>query len=111
MGPCHICAVLLCAGWDVFTLRYTLEEPLATIIDDEAVGSYHSVARLLWALKRAEHSLSGAWLLLNGMERSLARMEAGGRSSRLVTPGACAYNLISAVLIVECALISAKRTP
>lgn len=64
-----------------------MEEPLATVVTDAALAQYHSVARLLWALKRAEHALSASWLLLNGMERSLSRMEASARSSRLSPPG------------------------
>jgi gamma-tubulin complex component 3 len=75
------------AGWDVFSLRYTVEEPLASVVTDAAVGQYHAVARLLWALKRAEHSLSASWLLLNGMERALSRMEAAARRSSLSPPG------------------------
>ncbi|KAK9833447.1 hypothetical protein WJX81_006327 [Elliptochloris bilobata] len=75
-------------GWDVFSLRYAVDEPLATVLTAAAEAAYQRVAALLWALKRAEHSLGAAWLLLNAMQRQLARLAARARAEGLVCPGA-----------------------
>lgn len=72
----------------MFSLRYTVEEPLATVLTAAAEAAYQRVAGLLWALKRAEHSLGGAWLALNAMQRQLARLAARARRAGLACPGA-----------------------
>ena len=75
-------------GWDVFSLRYAVDEPLATVLTAAAEDAYQRVASLLWALKRAEHSLGAAWVLLNAMQRQLARLAARARREGLACPGA-----------------------
>lgn len=77
------------AGWDVFSLRYSVDEPLATVLTDAAAAQIQAVARLLWALKRAEHSLSAAWLLLNTTQRSLTRLAAKSRRLHVSSRGIC----------------------
>ena len=67
-------APLSSAGWDVFTLRYDVHEPLATLFNPPAMASYLRVFRLLWGLKRVEHGLSGAWQMLNAMQRQLSML-------------------------------------
>ncbi|EIE20511.1 hypothetical protein COCSUDRAFT_48540 [Coccomyxa subellipsoidea C-169] len=74
-------------GWDVFSLRYSVEEPLATVMTDAAAAQIQAVARLLWALKRAEHSLSAAWLLLNTTQRTLTRLTTKAKRAHLPCTG------------------------
>lgn len=81
-------AICLRAGWDVFSLRYSVEEPLATVMTDAAAAQIQAVARLLWALKRAEHSLSAAWLLLNTTQRTLTRLTTKAKRAHLSCTGA-----------------------
>ena len=57
----------------MFGIKYTVHEPLSTVLNQVAEGSYQAVASLLWKLKRAEHSLSAAWLSLNGMQRIIGQ--------------------------------------
>ena len=58
-------------GWDVFILKYDVEEPVATVLDEPAMKAYLRMFRLLWALKRAEHSLNDCWVDLNSVQRQL----------------------------------------
>ena len=71
----------------MFSLRYAVDEPLATVLTAAAEDAYQRVASLLWALKRAEHSLGAAWVLLNAMQRQLARLAARARREGLACPG------------------------
>lgn len=64
-------AAVFAAGWDVFTLKYEVEEPIATVLDQEAMKRYLRIFKLLWALKRAEHSLNDCWVDLNSVQRQL----------------------------------------
>ena len=63
-------------GWDVFVLSYSVDEPVATVLDGAAMQAYQRVAKLLWLLKRAEHSLNEAWVELNGLQRQLSAFPA-----------------------------------
>ena len=65
-----------------------MDEPLATVLTAAAEDAYQCVATLLWKLKRAEHALGAAWVLLNAMQRQLARLAARARTEGLVCPGA-----------------------
>ncbi len=49
-----------------------------------------AVDRLLWAMKRTEHRLSGTWQLLNGMQRQLRVLAALQRELGIECPGATA---------------------
>ena len=60
------------AGWDVFTLKYTVEEPVATVLDNQALKSYLQLFKLAWALKRSEHSLNACWVDLNAVQRQVS---------------------------------------
>lgn len=71
----------------MFSLRYSVDEPLATVLTDAGAAQIQAVARLLWALKRAEHSLSAAWLLLNTTQRTLSRLTAKAKRAHLPCTG------------------------
>ena len=75
------------AGWEVFGIKYVVHEPLSTVLNQVAEGSYQAVASLLWKLKRAEHSLSAAWLALNGMQRSIGQASAVAKQHNIYLPG------------------------
>ena len=47
------------------------------------------MASLLWKLKRAEHSLSAAWLALNSMQRAIGQVSAAAKQHNIFLPGAC----------------------
>ena len=81
---------VLRAGWEVFGIRYAVMEPLSTVLNQVAEGSYQAVASLLWKLKRAEHSLSAAWLVLNGMQRSIGKVSALAKQHNIFLPGKAA---------------------
>ncbi|KAK9807536.1 hypothetical protein WJX72_001944 [[Myrmecia] bisecta] len=74
-------------GWDVFTLRYEVAEPLATVLPASAMTSYLRVFRLLWGLKRVEHTLARTWHLLNAMQRQLAVLNTLQRKHGIACPG------------------------
>jgi hypothetical protein len=80
---------VLAAGWAVFGIKYAVHEPLSTVLNQVAEGSYQAVASLLWKLKRAEHSLSAAWLALNSMQRAIGQVSAAAKQHNIFLPGAC----------------------
>ena len=59
------------AGWDVFILWYDMKEPLSSIITGQAMSGYLRLFRLLWTLKRVEHTLNRVWQVMSGMQRQL----------------------------------------
>jgi hypothetical protein len=98
------------SGWDVFTLKYEVEEPIATVLDSTAMKSYLRVFKLLWALKRAEHSLNVSWVDLNSVQRQLETfgryiktygMQAYSKHSRSSTANCCLHSTVKAAI---CAL-------
>jgi hypothetical protein len=63
--------VLCCAAagttekyWDLFSMRYNLGQPLASIFTPEAQEKYNRLSKLLWRLRRAERALNDAWRIL-----------------------------------------------
>jgi hypothetical protein len=63
--------VLCCAAtgttekyWDLFSMRYNLGQPLASIFTPEAQEKYNRLTKLLWRLRRAERALNDAWRIL-----------------------------------------------
>ena len=70
-------------GWDVFILKYDVEEPIATVLDSASMKAYLQIFRLLWALKRAEHSLNDCWVDLNSLQRQLSAFPRYVRESGL----------------------------
>lgn len=76
-------AFLDTVGWDVFILKYDVEEPIATVLDNAAMKAYLQIFRLLWALKRAEHSLNDCWVDLNSLQRQLSAFPGYVRQSGL----------------------------
>lgn len=56
----------------MFTLKYTIEEPVATILNNSAMKAYLQLFKLAWALKRSEHSLNECWVDLNAVQRQLS---------------------------------------
>jgi gamma-tubulin complex component 3 len=49
------------SGWEVFSLDYAIDPPLAAVIHAEAISKYRIAFHMLWRLKRVEWALSGAW--------------------------------------------------
>ncbi|RKP25210.1 Spc98 family-domain-containing protein [Syncephalis pseudoplumigaleata] len=49
------------SGWDVFSLEYTVEQPITTVFKRSAMNQYRQLFQFLWKLKRVEHTLSKAW--------------------------------------------------
>ena len=64
-------------------LKYEVEEPIASVLDSAAMKAYLQIFRLLWALKRAEHSLNDCWVDLNSMQRQLSAFPGFVRKSGL----------------------------
>jgi gamma-tubulin complex component 3 len=48
------------SGWEVFSLDYAIDPPLAAVIHAEAISKYRIAFHMLWRLKRVEWALSGA---------------------------------------------------
>lgn len=44
-------------GWDIFTLKYSVKGPLATLLE-HTMPSYHTLFRTLWRTKHVEFILS-----------------------------------------------------
>ncbi|KAI8049629.1 Spc98 family-domain-containing protein [Syncephalis plumigaleata] len=49
------------SGWDVFSLEYTVEQPITTVFKRSAMDQYRQLFQFLWKLKRVEHTLSNGW--------------------------------------------------
>lgn len=69
-------------GWDVFTLEYTVNQPLTTILTEQAMSKYLRVFNFLWRIKRVEHSLCGTWHMMKPTVAHMLESEAadGGAS-------------------------------
>ena len=74
-------------------LQYTVEEPIATVLNPDAQMAYLKLFRLLWALKRTEHGLAAGWAELNGLQRQLAHLPALLRQSGLRSHGAASFGM------------------
>ena len=48
-------------GWDIFSLTYTLDQPLASVVTPSALAVYTRIFKFLWRLKRVEHALAATW--------------------------------------------------
>ena len=77
----------VCAGWDVFILWYDVREPVSTIITAQAMSGYLRLFRLLWTLKRVEHTLNRVWQVMSGMQRQLTMIRALSSQYGLPCPG------------------------
>jgi gamma-tubulin complex component 3 len=45
----------------VFSLEYTVEQPITTVFKRSAMDQYRQLFQFLWKLKRVEHTLSNGW--------------------------------------------------
>ena len=68
-------------GWDVFTLDYAVNQPLTTILTEQAMSKYLRVFNFLWRIKRVEHSLCGMWLMMKPTVAHMFESEAAGGGS------------------------------
>lgn len=48
-------------GWDVFSLDYHVDGPIATVFTRECMGHYLRVFNFLWRTKRMEYTLTDIW--------------------------------------------------
>ncbi|KAK9523887.1 hypothetical protein VZT92_017771 [Zoarces viviparus] len=48
-------------GWDVFSLDYHVDGPIATVFTRESMGHYLRVFNFLWRAKRMEYTLTDIW--------------------------------------------------
>ncbi|XP_058473292.1 gamma-tubulin complex component 3 isoform X2 [Solea solea] len=48
-------------GWDVFSLDYHVDGPIATLFTRECMGHYLRVFNFLWRAKRIEYTLTDIW--------------------------------------------------
>ena len=84
----------LFAGWDCFILWYDMKEPLSSIITAQAMSGYLRLFRLLWTLKRVEHTLNRVWQVMSGMQRQLATIQGLSSQYGLPCPGLGSQQLI-----------------
>jgi len=49
------------SGWDLFSLAYAVEEPVASVVDAVAQRQCAEAFSFLWLLRRCEHVLTTAW--------------------------------------------------
>lgn len=75
------------AGWDVFILWYDVKEPLSSVITGQAMSGYLRLFRLLWTLKRVEHTLNRVWQVMSGIQRQLATIQGLTSQYGLPCPG------------------------
>lgn len=52
------------SGWEIFSLNYSVDEPLNTILTPEVMFGYLKIFSFLWKLKRVEHTLSESWRMI-----------------------------------------------
>ena len=86
-APANFHDILLHAGWDVFILWYDMKEPLSSIITGQAMSGYLRLFRLLWTLKRVEHTLNRVWQVMSGIQRQLATIQGLTSQYGLPCPG------------------------
>uniref|UniRef100_A0A8C4RB63 Tubulin gamma complex component 3 n=1 Tax=Eptatretus burgeri TaxID=7764 RepID=A0A8C4RB63_EPTBU len=48
-------------GWDVFSLEYHVNGPIATVFTEESMKLYRRAFHFLWHAKRTEHALTDIW--------------------------------------------------
>jgi gamma-tubulin complex component 3 len=51
-------------GWDVFSLDYSVDSPLTSVVHGQAMAKYRVAFHMLWRLQRVQWSLSAGWKLL-----------------------------------------------
>lgn len=66
---------------------YDVREPLSSIITGAAMSGYLRLFRLLWTLKRVEHTLNRVWQVMSGMQRQLTIIRALSSQYGLPCPG------------------------
>jgi hypothetical protein len=49
------------SGWDVFTLDYHIDGPIATVLTPQVMHEYMKLFTFLWRLKRVEFALGSCW--------------------------------------------------
>ena len=76
----------------MFILWYDVKEPLSSVITGQAMSGYLRLFRLLWTLKRVEHTLNRVWQVMSGIQRQLATIQGLTSQYGLPCPGemACA---------------------
>ncbi len=76
----------------MFILWYDVKEPLSSVITGQAMSGYLRLFRLLWTLKRVEHTLNRVWQVMIGIQRQLATIQGLTSQYGLPCPGerACA---------------------
>lgn len=62
------------SGWEVFSLDYAIDPPLAAVVHAEAVSKYRIAFHMLWRLKRVEWALSGN----EGVRHTVENLRMGG---------------------------------
>ena len=71
----------------MFILWYDMKEPLSSIITGQAMAGYLRLFRLLWTLKRVEHTLNRVWQVMSGIQRQLATIQGLTSQYGLPCPG------------------------
>lgn len=64
-----------------------MKEPLSSIITAQAMSGYLRLFRLLWTLKRVEHTLNRVWQVMSGMQRQLTLIRSLSTQYGLPCPG------------------------
>lgn len=59
-------------GWDVFSLSYRTDGPIAAVFTAEATQQYLKIFHFLWRTKRVEHLLGRVWSTQTALNRTLA---------------------------------------
>jgi Gamma tubulin complex component C-terminal len=75
------------SGWDILSLQYAVEGPLAAVLTPGALASYQRLFRLLFSIRRVERTLGGAWARLGDVAHALARLRALEREHGTDVPG------------------------
>ena len=72
-------------GWDIFSLGYNVDAPLAAVVHKEAMQKYQLVFKLLFRLKRIEWMLNNTWKQSTVLNHALQHMTSkyGGSASSM----------------------------
>ena len=71
----------------MFILWYDVKEPLSSVITGQAMSGYLRLFRLLWTLKRVEHTLNRVWQVMSGIQRQLTTIQGLTSQYGLPCPG------------------------
>ncbi|KAJ1396767.1 gamma-tubulin complex component protein, partial [Ochromonadaceae sp. CCMP2298] len=74
------------SGWEIFSLDYSIDQPLNAVVHPECIAKYRVAFHMLWRLKRVEWTLNSAWKRNSIFNHSHSRSQVPRSSSGSQVP-------------------------